>query len=465
MKIYLEHENAAIEAIKNRHVTVCVIGLGTIGLPVATFYANAGFRVSGIDVNAERVDKIKNGTLDFEYQHTLAECLKSGRLSVSTDAKDGVSQADFIITCVQTPLDAEKNITLTHILAAAGNIAKYLQDGTVLIFESSVTPGTTRMIGKTIEEKSGKILGKDFGLAYCPERYNPGLPKEKHGEVVYDEQDAHQVPIYTLDKINRVMGGVDVKSRVLAKTLYSQIIKGSMHEVSSIEAAEATKLVENIFRDVNIALVNELSKIFSKIGLDTFEIVEAAKTKPFAFIPHYPGAGVGGDCIPVDTWYLIKKADAIGCSTDLMRTARVVNDSMPEYVVGLLEEALSRPLKDCRICILGVSYKKNLVDMRESPSFVLSKLLEKKGASVFLCDPVVQSQNSGRGMSLVPLNKAFDGMDGIVLATDHDVFKTADLEKAKKTMRTPLIIDGRNFFKREKLLSLGFVYRAVGKPN
>lgn len=464
MKIFLENESDGIRRIQERKARCCVIGVGTIGLPLATFLAKEGFAVAGLDKKPERVEEINSGTCVFEYTKLLKETVENKMLHATLNASE-IKNSDIIFTCVPTPVDHEKNMSTKFLLEAAESIGKNISGGELLIFESSVSVGTTAQMGKLIEERTGLKIGKDIGLAYCPERYNPTMPFEKIPLVCYNSE-IHREESYTLDRVSRVVGGADGKSLALAKEIYSQIIKEKITPMSSIEAAEAVKLTENIFRDTNIALVNELSKIYSKLGLSTFEVVNGAKTKPFAFLPHYPSTGVGGECIPVDTWYLIKQAESLGCNTHIMRASRAVNDSMPFETIGLLEKALSeagKRMEGSRICILGLAYKANINDTRLSPSFVLNEELQRKGAKVFVCDPVV-GQNLPQ-INFIPLENAFDGMDAVILSTDHSIFRSADIEEIKEKMnKNPVLIDGRNFYDGKKAESFGFVYKGIGKP-
>jgi nucleotide sugar dehydrogenase len=332
-----------------------------------------------------------------------------------------------------------------------------------LIFESSVAIGTTRKISKTIEDLCGLKFGTDLGLAYCPERYNPTPMKKQTPDVDYTISAKGES--FTVDRISRVVGGIDEKSTKITKTIYSQFIITDVTEISSIEAAEATKLLENIFRDVNIALVNELAQIYPKFGLNVFEIINAARSKPFAFMPHYPGAGVGGECIPVDTWYLISQAEKLGIDSRIMKTAREINDSMPIHMITLLENELrkhDKELSTSKISILGMCYKKNVPDVRLSPTFTIIKQLKEKKVNFLVCDPVYEKVESI--IKLTPLSDVFKDSDAILFMTDHDVFTSLDFAKIKAEMKTPVVIDGRNFFNGEKLNSLGFCYKAIGKP-
>lgn len=462
MAIYLDQDQKIKGRIKRSDVNICVVGVGTIGLPLATFLAHKNFNVTGYDISKERVDDINNDKVRFEYNNILSEVLKKKKLS-ATDDPSKIKSADIIFVCVPTPLDKEKKINISILRSASETIAGNLGKGSVVVYESSVSIGSTREMTKLIESISGMKAGRDFGVAYCPERYNPTLPAEVFPEIVYNSH--FEKRRHTLDKVSRIISAIDPKSLMIAKKIYSKIISSEIKEVSTIETAEATKLLENIFRDVNIALVNELAKVLPKFGVDTFEVINAAKTKQFAFLPHYPGAGVGGECIPVDTWYLIKQAEELGMDTKLMKVAREVNDSMPAHVVDLLKGALKKSGKDLsgtKISVLGLSYKKNIADTRLSPALVIIDILRSEGADVVVSDPVMDLTRSRH--KTTPLSEVFSDSDAIILATDHDIFRSIDMKKIAKEMRTRIIIDGRNFFDKKDATSSGFVYRAVGKP-
>lgn len=462
MPIYLQKEPAIKGAIKNRKVRLAVVGVGTIGLPLATFLASKGFKVTAFDVSKERAAAINNGLVKFEYTKLLNAALEKKTIHATTDPA-ALKPCDVIFVCVPTPLNRERSIDLTILESASEAIAKNMSRGTVVVFESSVAIGSTRKMISLIERVSGMKVNRDFGVAYCPERYNPTLPTESMPHVVYEGKDSGNK--FTVDKVARVISGSDQKSAAIAKSIYSKFITSPIKELSSIETAEATKLLENIFRDVNIALANEMAKLLPKLGVDAFEVVDAAKTKPFAFLPHYPGAGVGGECIPVDTWYLIKQAEDIGFDTKLMRTAREVNDSMPVHVVELLKDALAksgRKVSGSRITVLGLAYKKNIADARVSPSAYIVDILRGEGADVVVSDPFMEHSRTKE--RLVPLSEAFRQSDAVILATDHDLFRGIDLAKAGKEMRTRVLIDGRNFFSEKDAAASGFTYKSVGKP-
>lgn len=460
------HED--IDKIKSRitsfNVKICVIGVGTIGLPLATFLAKKGFKVNGLDISQHRVEQINSGTVIYEYQDMLKEVTKNQNLFATTDPETALDNAEVVFVCVPTPLNNNNEMDITNLNDVAKRISPFLKKGMILIFESSVAIGTTTQISKTIESMTNLHFGEDLGLAYCPERYNP-TPMKK--EIQDKEFNAHsRGETFTVDKISRVVGGIDDKSTQIAQMFYSQFITTGVTKLSSIEAAEATKLLENIFRDVNIALVNELAQIFPKFGLDVFEIINAAKTKPFAFMPHFPGAGVGGECIPVDTWYLISQAQELGIDTKLMKVARNVNDSMPHYVVTMLEDEfnkIGKKLESSQVTILGLCYKKNIPDVRLSPTFPLLEKLTSLNVKTVICDPVYEKINSQ--VKLTPINESFKNSDAILLITDHDDFKNLDFAKISNEMNTKIIIDGRNFFDQDNINRFGFSYSAIGKPK
>ena len=449
--------------IDNKDITVCVIGVGTIGLPLATFLAHKGFIVRGLDVSSKRVEQINSGTVIYEYQDMLKEVTNNKKLKATVNPEEALQNVEVIFVCVPTPLNSNNEMDISNLYDVSKRIAPYLKKGMMLIFESSVAIGTTKQVSENIEGMTNLRFGKELGLAYCPERYNPTPMKKDKQDPEFNTQARGES--FSVDKISRVVGGIDEKSTKIAKLFYSEFITTEVSELSSIEAAEATKLLENIFRDVNIALVNELAKIYPKFGLDVFEIIDAAKTKPFAYMPHYPGAGVGGECIPVDTWYLISQAEKLGIDSKLMKTARMVNDSMPEHVIELLEDELkkiNKKIDSSKVTILGLCYKKNIPDIRLSPTFPLLEKLATKNAETIISDPVYEGIKSP--INLTPMSESFKGSDVIILMTDHDDFAKIDFAKIKNEMRSHIVIDGRNLFKDNELKKLGFSYRVVGKP-
>lgn len=466
MKIYSENKQKIKTRIENRDVAISVVGIGVIGLPVATYLANQGFTVFGIDRNEQRVKQVNAGNVHFEYSDMLKKVLCKDNFHATMNSEEALRQSDIAIVCVPTPLEKERRINLGYIDSATKSIIDVCPKGMALIYESSVPLGTTRSMGNRIEDATGLKLGKDFGLAHIPERYNPTLPIEQHPEIFVGQTCKHVHITHKLDMIPRIVGGIDEKSVSITKCVYSTFIKEGIKQVSSIEVAEASKLLENIFRDVNIALINEFALICSKIGIDAYEVIDAAKTKPFAFIPHYPGL-VGGECIPIDTWYLIKQAEELGIDAKLMRVAREVNDYMAIYTVNLLKDALkekNQNITKSKIGILGLAYKKNIADSRVSLSKTIKEILQNQGAAVLVCDPVIETLDPSNNIGLTSLDSFFEGLDGVIMATDHDTFSKIDWEEAGNVMRTRVAVDTRNFLDAESLKRFGFAYRGIGKP-
>ncbi|MBU1197734.1 nucleotide sugar dehydrogenase [Candidatus Micrarchaeota archaeon] len=465
--VYTESMAVAEKRMREHSVGVSVVGIGTIGLPTAIHIAHAGFPTIGIDVNRERVKKLNGNVLESEYPQMLRPLVSSGTIKATTDFSEAIPHSKIIVVCVPTPVGDDREINLSFLQRAARELAPHLTKGSLVVLESSITIGTTRSFGKLIEEKSGLRIGSDWGLAYCPERYNPGLPTETHAHVIYDKKTS--ALMMTLDQIPRVVGGVDEKSLKLARLFYSEFILAGVTPVADIETAEASKLMENIFRDVNIALVNEFAVIFSKLGLDTYDVIQAAETKPFAFLPHFPGL-VGGECIPVDTWYLIKQAEKMGVDTKMMRVTREVNDGVADYFVSLLQKAFEErnvPINESKVCIMGIAYKKNIPDARVSLSNTIAQKVRNLGVQVVLCDPVIR-QATGQTTDIRVdgcLDTEIRQSDAVILATDHDIFRSISLADLKRVMRTPILLDARNFYDQREAIAAGFYYRGLGKPE
>jgi len=418
-----------------------------------------------LDINQSRVEQVNSGDVPFEFRRILLDVTRIGRLRATSDAPEAISSADMIFVCVPTPLKADNTIDKNNIHSAARMIGENIRQGALVVVESTVSIGMTREVGSIIAERSGLKMGLDFGLACCPERYNPTLSKESHPLIAYRTTNIKKTR-QTFDAVGRVIGGIDEFSASAVRLVYEKMIDAEIKILSSTEAAEATKIVENIFRDVNIALANELAKILPSLGLDVYEVIDGAKTKPFAFLPHYPGAGVGGECIPVVPWFLIKQAEKAGLSARILKTAREVNDSMPSYVVHMLCEELGRvgrKMESSKVTLLGLSYKKNINDVRHSPTWKIKEVLETRGVTVRVCDPIVAKFT--KSFDLCPLSEAFAGVDAAVLVTDHDLFQNLNFRKVKLEMRTPILIDGRHLFNSEKLLKLGFASRCIGVPR
>jgi UDP-N-acetyl-D-glucosamine dehydrogenase len=418
--------------IENKTALIGIIGLGYVGMPLAMAAIESGFRTLGFDINAERVAQINRGESFIARisNERLQRAREGGRFS-ATDDFDRLSEPDVLIIAVPTPLSKHREPDLSYVVGSTASIARKLRAGQLIVLESTSYPGTTRQVMKPILEATGLASGKDFYLAFSPEREDPGNEN------------------FNTRSIPKVVAGEDEHSLALADGLYSRIVKRTI-QVSSLDTAEAVKLTENIFRAVNIALVNELKVIFSAMGIDIWEVIEAAKTKPFGYMPFYPGPGLGGHCIPIDPFYLTWKAREFGIATRFIELAGQINIEMPRYVVAKLAEALDmrfgRGLKGARILIIGIAYKKNVEDTRESASFTLAELIEERGAKVDYYDPFVpvipptreHASLQGR-QSIAFTAELIEQYDATLIATDHDAIDYALLVKASK-----LVIDTRN---------------------
>lgn len=394
---------------------VAVIGLGYVGLPLCLAFAKAGANVLGVDVDSTKANKIIAGESYIKHipSDDIAAAVEAKKLT-ATDDFSKLKNAEAILICVPTPLTVNRTPDLSYVEATVRALAPHLREGQLVVLESTTYPGTTDEVVKPILEKgSGLIAGEDFYLAYSPEREDPGNPKSNFSDCP------------------KVVGGLSQKCRDAACSLYKRIVKNVV-PVSDCKIAEATKLMENIFRSINIALVNELKVIYAQMGIDVWEVIRAASTKPFGYMPFYPGPGLGGHCIPIDPFYLSWKALEFGHHTRLIELAGEINTAMPEYVVSRVIDALNdsgKPVKASRILILGIAYKADVDDDRESPSYTIMDSLENRGAVVSYNDPHVPIIRAGRsnesvaGRACVPITKEFDV---IVLCTNHKEYKKFD---------------------------------------
>lgn len=424
------------EKIKSKEALIGIIGMGYVGLPLAKTFLNSGFSVTGFDVDGKKVKMLNRGESYIKHvpAKEIKSFIKNGKFQATTDFR-GLNKVDVIIICVPTPLDAHNNPDLSFVLNTTKAIAENMRKGQLIVLESTTYPGTTEEEMLPILETRGLKAGKDFHLAYSPERENPG-----------DR-------IYTTAKIPKIVGGVTGSCRRIAKTLYDQVVVKTI-PVSSPRTAEATKLLENIFRSVNIALVNEMKLIFDRMGIDIWEVVHAASTKPFGFMPFFPGPGYGGHCIPVDPFYLAWKAREVDYPTKFIELAGEINTLMPYYVASKTIEALNergKPINGARILILGIAYKEDVDDQRESPSLKIISLLKRKGAKVFYNDPYVPQSSGHRdypGLELKSVElseKRLREFDAVIISTAHTVY---DYDWIVKNSR--LVIDTRNAVKKKR---------------
>jgi len=422
--------------ISKKEARIGIVGLGYVGLPLVKTFLSKGFGVLGFDIDEKKVEMLNHAK--SYIKHFTAEELKifleKKKFQATTDF-GLLAKADVIIICVPTPLDSHKNPDLSYVLTTTEVISKHLRKGQLVVLESTTYPGTTEEEMLPLLEAGGLKVGEDFHLAYSPERENPG-----------DK-------VYTTEKIPKVVGGVTPRCKRVAKILYDQIVVKTI-PVSSPKVAEATKLMENIFRSVNIAMVNEMKMIFDRMGIDIWEVVKAASTKPFGFMTFLPGPGYGGHCIPVDPFYLAWKAKEVDHPTKFIELAGEINTLMPYYVVTKTIEALNKKGKSARgarILILGIAYKKDIDDQRESPALKIISLLQNKGAKVSYNDPYVPQSYGHRdypGLELKSValtEKMLKKFDAVIIATAHSDY---DFEWIAEN--SSLIVDTRNAIKNKK---------------
>ncbi len=421
-----------LERFELKTAKVGIIGLGYVGLPLALACAKCGFTTIGFDVDEAKIATLDQGQSYLKHisSKKIKIAIDSGALDVSGNF-GRLMNMDAILICVPTPLASENKPDLSYVTSTADTIAKNLQVGQLIVLESTTYPGTTAEILRPILEAGGLKSNEDFYLAYSPEREDPGNPNHE------------------TSTIPKVVGGDGAEALKLAEAMYNQIVVKTV-PVSSLDTAEAVKLTENIFRSVNIALVNELKLIYGKMGINVWEVIEAAKTKPFGYMPFYPGPGLGGHCIPIDPFYLTWRAEQFGQKTRFIELAGEINTAMPSHVVQVLEDALKerfdKNMDSAKILVLGVAYKKNIDDVRESPAFAIIEILEDKGASTDFYDPHVAEIPETRehmrlaGRRSIEWKPSFlSDYDAVLIVTDHDEVDYAELVK-----KSQLIVDTRN---------------------
>ena len=422
-----------LSRIAERKITVGVVGLGYVGLPLAVEKAKAGFRTIGFDVQEEKVKQVNAGhnyigdVVDAE----LAQLVRNGTLSATSDFSF-IKDVDFVAICVPTPLDVHQEPDISYVESSAKSIAGHLTAGTIVVLESATYPGTTEELIKPIlESGSGLKCGKDFYLGFSPERVDPGNA------------------VYKTKKVPKVVGAVGKDAQDVIAAMYGAVLGDKVHVVSSPAVAEMTKILENTYRNINIGLINELAILCNRMGIDLWEVIEAAKTKPFGFTAFYPGPGLGGHCIPLDPYYLTWKAREYGFHTSMIEASMMINDHMPEYTVERCGKILNRhrkALNGSRVLVLGVAYKQDIDDYRESPALRVIEELEKTGASVTFYDPYIPefryhgkshkgeaalSAGLLRNTDLVVVTAAHTNVDyDFVQRYAHAVFDTKNVMKA-----------------------------------
>ncbi len=421
--------------------TVAVVGLGYVGLPLAVRARERGYDVIGFDTDEKKIALLQSGKSPIKDEF-LEKNLPEHPFDATSDPQK-LALADIILICVPTPVDEKFYPDLTPVISASALIAKHAKKGALVVLESTVNPGVSEEVVRPIFEKAGFTVGEDIYLAHCPERINPGDPK------------------WNVTNIPRVVGSFDQAGLDMTYDFYASIVDGEIRKMRSIREAEAVKIVENSFRDINIAFVNELARSFDVLGIDVKDVILGAATKPFAFMAHYPSCGVGGHCIPVDPYYLIECAKQSGFDHKFLKIAREINNSMPAYTVELLQDALNAaklPLNGSRIGVLGLAYKANIDDLRESPAFKIIEHLKNHHADVETFDPHVTSRSTAQSLETL-LEKS----DALVLVTDHKEFKDALTPELLKKHGIKVIIDGKNCLDKQAFEASGIIYKGIGR--
>lgn len=434
-------KNELLQKIKNKTAKVGVVGLGYVGLPLAVEKAKAGYETIGFDVQDKKVEMVNNGEnyIGDVVDSELAELTKKGLLKATTDFSF-ISEVDTVCICVPTPLDLYKQPDLSYVVKSTENVAKYLHKGMIVILESTTYPGTTEEVLKPILERNGLKCGEDFFLAFSPERVDPG---NKH---------------YNTKNTPKVVGGCTKECTEIAAALYENVLEGEIHKVSSPAVAEMEKILENTFRNINIGLANEMAILCNRMGIDVWEVIDAAKTKPYGFMPFYPGPGLGGHCIPLDPFYLEWKAKEYDYHTQLIETSGMINDSMPQFVLENIMKILNKQkkaLNGAKVLVMGLAYKNDIDDYRESPSFKVIELLEENGAGVIVNDPFCATgKYKGKTYYSVDWKEVIDESDIVVITTGHTVYDYEEI-----VSRSKVVYDTRNATKnvvnnREKIYKL-----------
>ena len=439
----------------SKKAKVCVVGLGYVGVPLTVASAQAGFDVIGVDMEKEKVSMINKGICYVEDAYSekyLPDLVRAGLISATNSLPDGATSSDIVIVCVPTPLNPKGDPDLSFLKSVAKDLSKNLSGFKLVIVESTSFPGTTTDIFQPLLQRKGKSPEKDFALVYSPERIDYGNAK------------------FGVRNIPKVVGGINDESTQLGAEFYKAILDAPVVTVGSPSVAEATKMLENIFRYVNIALVNELAILHETLGVDFIEAISAAATKPFGFMPHYPGPGVGGHCIPKDPFYLVFKAKQAGFLLRLVSASKAVNKMMPVHTIDRLAKALKtdkKSLPNATVVVWGLAYKGEVKDTRRSPSLELLKLLKQSRAKIRVFDPYVPRVMVG-GKTYESSSSEIESVrdaDALMIATAHNAFRTVDLSKIRSLMRDrPILYDTRNLRTRRECEEAGFTYLATGRP-
>ncbi len=431
--------------------TVTIVGLGYVGLPLAVLAREKGWQVTGLDIDKEKVQQINHQRSPFKDEY-LSQALVRYPIVATTDPSV-VSKSHIIVVAVPTPITAENLPDLEPLTSTITTLLPHLTGGQVLIVESTINPGVMdKVVMPLLRKRSDVRLEVDppastqpLCLVHCPERVNPGDTT------------------WTVRNIPRVLGGYSSAGITRAREFYHSVLEAPITVMSSVTEAEAVKILENTFRDVNIAFINEMAKSFAKLDIDIINVIKGAATKPFAFLPHYPGNGVGGHCISVDPYYMIERAKEVGFDHRFLKLARQINDSMPRYTVELLAQGLQergQQLAGTTIALLGLAYKKNVADLRESPALKVVQLLKDRGTTVRIFDPYVPERSTAAS-----LDEALAGSDALMLACDHTVLVEKLTPNKLKTAGVQVVVDGKNALDADSIAAAGMLYVGVGRSR
>lgn len=427
--MYPEQKNRILQSIASRQIVAGVVGLGYVGLPLAVEITKAGFKTIGFDIQKEKVDAVNSGKnyIGDVVDSDLAKLVSEGKLMANTDFSL-INEVDFVAICVPTPLDSHQQPDISYVKSSAKSIAKFLHKGMMVVLESTTYPGTTEELLKPILETSGLKCGEDFFLGYSPERVDPGNA------------------IYKTKNTPKVIGGLGKDAGDVITAMYDAMLEGKVYRVSSPAVAEMTKILENTYRNINIGLINELTMLCKSMNIDIWEVIDAAKTKPFGFTPFYPGPGLGGHCIPLDPYYLSWKAREYGFHTSMIESSMMINDRMPQYCVTRASDMLGRRFKKslngAKVLVLGVAYKQNIDDYRESPAIKVMKILHNEQANVVFYDPYVpEFRENGKIYTGEPELTAelIESADLVMITTSHS---NVDYEFVQKHAKA--IFDTKN---------------------
>ena len=438
--------------IQSNELKISVIGIGRIGLPTALSFAKSGLPTTGIDINKKLVDMINSGDFPLNdepgYDTIFNQVIREKKFSSTTSFSEGVNSSDVIVLSLPTPMN-EKNIPdYSALLSVAKKLNEEMNDGKLIIIESTVEPGFVENEFLKIIEGTNKKIGKNFLLGVCPETANPG-------QILND-----------FEKLPRLVAGIDEKTRNLIMKIYKHVFTVDLIPMPNCKTANAVKLTTNVFRDLNIAFVNELALIFEKAGIDIMTVLEAAKTK-YNFQVHYPSSGVGGPCLPVNSYQMINFAKNFTSQTfTLVENGRSINESMPYHTVELLEDALNeiqKPLSNSTILILGASYKPDVKDLQISPTEKILEILKEKGAKILIYDPYFKNSNVFGLKTLSNYVDYLENCDGMIIATAHKEFHNIEPEFLKQKMKTPVVVDSKNIIDQYLAKKIGIIYRGIGR--